>query len=534
MGKVLLPLMIFLPLAGALAVLLLGSARWPLVRLVSLATTLVTLALVAVVTFDYDPNRAGPRTAQQPFKPDPASEVVSAWFSFESPGTTAVRSPESTATGPRIEMHLGLDGLSIWLVGLTALLMVSAVLVSWEAITDRPAEYYALLLALETGMIGVFCAMDLVLFYVFFEFTLLPLFFLIGLWGGPQKRYAARKFFLYTLAGSLISLVGLVALVLTIHYQTGTLTFSIPMLAQLTAGGAIGLTTQKWIFLALFAGFAVKVPLFPLHTWLPLAHVEAPTAGSVLLAGVLLKLGTYGFLRLALPLVPDACVTLGVPLVGILAVIGILYGALCSLAQDDIKKLIAYSSVSHLGFCMLGLFALNAKGLSGGLLQMVNHGLSTGLLFLLVGMLYERYHTRQLKDMGGLAARLPLLAIFMVVSCLSSVGLPGLNGFIGEVLCLMGMYEARPAYALVGALGIILGAWYLLAMLQRAFFGPLHEPHHGEGEVRDLSAREVAALAPLVFFCVWIGVYPKPFLDAMRPEVDALAARLQATAAARP
>jgi NADH-quinone oxidoreductase subunit M len=278
---------------------------------------------------------------------------------------------------------------------------------------------------------------------------------------------------------------------------------------------------QYWVFLAMIVGFSIKVPLVPLHTWLPLAHVEAPTAGSVLLAGVLLKIGTYGFLRLCLPLAPDASLTVGVPLIGTLAVIGIIYGAITALAQRDIKRLVAYSSVSHLGFCMLGMFALNMAGLSGSLLQMINHGLSTGALFLLVGMLYERYHTRQMADYGGLAARLKLLAVFMVFICLSSIGLPGLNGFVGEALIFLGMFSFRPVLAVLGCTGIILGAWYLLQLLYRVFFGPVKEPaHHGTGPVADLNLRELAALVPIAFFCILIGVYPQPLLKTAQRDLQ--------------
>jgi len=404
--------------------------------------------------------------------------------------------------------------------------MVSSVLVSWESIRTQACEFYACLLLLETGLLGAFCAFDLLLFYVFFEVTLIPLFFLIGIWGGPQRQYAAYKFFLYTLSGSVLTLVGLIALVLCVLSRNETLAtpFSIPELArQLSGEDALPYHLQCWIFLGLSAGFVIKVPLFPFHTWLPLAHTEAPTAGSVILAGVLLKLGTYGFLRLCLPLLPGATLHLGVPLVATMAVIGIVYGAFCSLAQLDIKKLVAYSSVSHLGFCMLGMFALNAEGISGSVLQMVNHGLSTGALFLLVGMLYDRYHTRMMPDLGGLASRLPLLACGMVFICLSSVGLPGLNGFVGEMLSLIGMFKFHAAYAVVGTTGIILGAWYLLTMLQRSFFGPLKEPDvHGE-PIGDLNGRELAALLPIAALCLWIGVYPKPVLDVIRPDVQAVA-----------
>lgn len=443
-----------------------------------------------------------------------------------------------TPRGLRFE--LGIDGISLWLVFLTALLMIPAVLISWEAITDRPAEFYALLLFLESGMIGVFCAFDLILFYVFFEFTLLPLFFLIGIWGGPQRRYAAGKFFIYTLTGSLITLLGLLALVLALESQGGPLTFSIPELArgigrqmQLaeTAAAQGNMTpkifwynTQFWVFLAMALGFSIKVPLVPFHTWLPLAHVEAPTAGSVLLAGVLLKLGSYGFLRLCLPLLPYATWNIGLPLIASLSVIGIVYGALCALAQTDIKRLVAYSSVSHLGFCMLGMFALNVEGVSGSVLQMVNHGLSTGALFLIVGMLYERYHTRQMSDLGGLAKRLPLLTFFMIFICLSSMGLPGLNGFVGEVLALAGMFRVDRFYCAVGATGVVLGAWYLLALVQKVFFGPLREPRHDGPPVSDMNQRELTAIAPLALLCLAIGVCPQPFLKSMEGDIQAVVA----------
>ncbi len=542
MGNILL-VMIFLPLAGAVLVALAGSQHPAFVRWLSLLTTVATfvLAVVVIVAFESRPElETTPRQLnEEPIQPQ--MKLRADWLTFDW------RTSDGQPHQARLEFYLGIDGISLWLVGLTALLMIPSVLVSWESITERVAEYYALLLVLETGLLGVFCSFDLILFYVFFEFTLIPLFFLIGIWGGPERRYAARKFFIYTLAGSLITLVGLVAFVLTLYSPSNPawqilklsgvenpgLTFSIPELArdmsqQLRIADANATVKeywfqkQTWIFLALFLGFAIKVPLVPFHTWLPLAHTEAPTAGSVLLAGVLLKLGTYGFLRLCLPLLPYASLNLGVPLVAGLAVVGIIYGALCALAQADIKKLVAYSSVSHLGFCMLGMFALNAQGLTGSVVQMINHGLSTGALFLLVGMLYERYHTRQISDYSGMAARLPLLATLMVFMCLSSIGLPGLNGFVGEMLCLIGMFKAHTAYAVAGTAGIILGAWYLLSMLQRVFFGPLREPEHGEEHVTDLKPRELAALAPIVVMCVWIGVYPKTFVDVIRPDVQTI------------
>jgi NADH-quinone oxidoreductase subunit M len=450
---------------------------------------------------------------------------------FRYPWLSSGGSDAAAGANPlKLELHFGLDGISVTLIVLSTVLTVSCVLISWESIREREAEFFTALLVLESGLIGVFCAFDVVLFYVFFEFTLIPLFFLIAIWGGPQRRYAAVKFFLYTLAGSMITLIGLVSLVLTVSGQGLSTPCSIPALAAWLQAHPLEPATQTALFLALAAGFLVKVPVFPFHTWLPLAHVEAPTAGSVLLAGVLLKLGTYGFLRLCLPFFPAACQTVGLPLIGVLSVIGITYGSLCAVAQRDIKKLVAYSSVAHLGFCMLGLFALNAEGITGGVLQMINHGLSTGALFLLVGMIYDRYHTRQLDDLGGLASRLPLLACGLVFISMSSIGLPGLNGFIGEVLSLAGMFKRHPVYAVLGATGVVLGAWYLLTMLQYAFYGPLREPHHGEEHVTDISLRELLALGPIAVLCLWIGVHPAPVLDLIKPDVDAVASVYETTA----
>jgi NADH-quinone oxidoreductase subunit M len=513
---------VFLPLVGALG--LAGNResarRWALV------TTLLTLAVAAVLVGWYPGG-----TEEFARTPDPWSNWIQAPVN--------------------IHLCLALDGLSVWLFGLTALLMVTAVLVSWEAIEEQASKYYRLLLILETGMLGVFVARDIILFYVFFEFTLIPLFFLIGMWGSEQRRYAAIKFFLFTLAGSVLTFLGLLAIVLWDYYHSpvGRMTFSIPELTHQLAFRPITPAVQIGIFLALFAGFAIKVPLFPLHTWLPLAHTEAPTAGSVILAGVLLKVGTYGFVRFSLPMLPQATATL-MPYLLWLSVAGIVYGALVALAQSDIKRLIAYSSVSHLGFCMLGVFALNRLAMHGGVLQMVNHGLSTGGLFAVVGMLYERYHTRRIADLGGLARRTPVLAFFMVVLTLASIGLPGLNGFAGEFLLLVGMIqrawvEGAAHYWAIGVLavsGVVLGAWYMLYLVQRVFFGPVREPQrHGEGSpVRDLNVREVLALAPLVVFIVWIGVQPRFFLDRMSGTLNevtdrvARAARQQALVSGTP
>jgi len=520
----LLLVMIFLPALGAAALLLLDPkatatrARW-VALMATVATFFVSwgvaaqfMALPAVASDDRGPIQ-------------PQLVLRQTWLDLSQAG------PHSP--GVKMEFYLGLDGISLALVMLTTILTVSSVLVSWTSIKDRAAEFYACLLILETGLIGVFCAFDILLFYVFFEFTLIPLFFLVGIWGGPLRRYAAGKFFVYTLAGGLITLLGLVSLVVTVVQKNPTLTtpFSIPDLANALVANPLPGATQTVLFLMIAAGFMVKVPLFPFHTWLPLAHVEAPTAGSVLLAGVLLKLGTYGFLRLLLPMLPYACMNTGLPLIGTMASIGILYGSFCALSQNDIKKLVAYSSVAHLGFCMLGLFALNSEGISGGVLQMINHGLSTGALFCIVGMFYERYHTRQLNELGGLATKLPLLAVAMVFTSFASIGLPGLNGFVGEFLCLAGMFKAGDGqgviFAALGAMGVVLGAWYLLGVVQYAFFGPVHVPaedhSHGHEPVTDLNAREMAALAPLLTLCLVLGLFPQPLLNLIQPDVDAVA-----------
>ena len=518
-----------LPAVAAIVVALLGNNRPQAVRAVSLGATLACLVITGVLAFafvNYDrtPDTDLPKAAQKSFRP----EIV--------PGATESNRHATTwnllkfGSAGSIQVYFGLDGLNVWLVALTALLMVSGVLASWTSINERVNEFYAWLLLLGTAMFGVFLAFDILLFYVFFELTLVPLFFLIGIWGGPERRHAARKFFIYTLAGSLVTLVGVLAVVLVCFNQpNGKLTFSIPELVEKVTelqskpdSDGFWWAFQFWVFLALIAGFAIKVPLFPVHTWLPLAHVEAPTAGSVLLAGVLLKVGAYGFLRLCLPLVPDACIHVGVPLIGTLSVIGIIYGALCSLAQDDMKKLVAYSSVSHLGFCMLGMFALNEVGITGSLLQMVNHGLSTGALFLLVGMLYERYHTRKLTDYGGMGGKLGVMSACMVFICLTSIGLPGLNGFVGEALVFLGMFQVRPDLAILGTSGIVLGAWYLLNLLRRVFFGALKEPAHEGHVITDMNCREWAALGPIMALCLLLGVWPQPVISTATPDVQVI------------
>jgi len=385
-------------------------------------------------------------------------------------------------------------------------------------------------------MLGGFLAFDIILFYFFFELSLIPLFFLIGIWGGPQRRHAARKFFIYTLAGSLLTFLGVIAVVVACHSHLQRLTFSVPELvetvqarmADANADKAQWYSIQLLVFLLMTAGFAVKVPLCPLHTWLPLAHVEAPTAGSVGLAGVLLKVGAYGFLRLCIPLAPDVSLSVGLPLVTGLAAIGIVYGALCAYSQDDVKRLVAYSSVSHLGVCMIGMFSLTAAGLAGSLMQMINHGLSTAALFLLIGVIYERYHTRKLTDYGGMARRLPYFGFFLVFIALSSVGLPGLNGFVGEALCFLGIMEQEvkagrgPFLTIAAVSGMILGAWYLMTMLRRLLFGELKEPDHHGPPIEDLKPREWVMLTPVALCCVLLGVYPQPVLNSARPDIEAV------------
>jgi NADH-quinone oxidoreductase subunit M len=419
--------------------------------------------------------------------------------------------------------HFGVDGISILLILLTTLLGFISVYSSFSAITHREKEYYVFLLVLQTGMLGVFMSLDFVLFYVFWEVMLVPMYFLIGVFGGPRKLYAAIKFFLYTLVGSVVMLVGILALYF--YNSTGLKAIGLPGLGNAPTFDVTELFKiapfipsglQFWVFLAFFVGFAIKVPMFPFHTWLPDAHVEAPTAGSVILAGVLLKMGTYGFIRFSLPLLPNASRN-AVPWMAALAIIGIIYGALVAMAQKDMKKLVAYSSVSHLGFVMLGMFALNYQGLTGSVLQMINHGLSTGGLFLLVGIIYERRHTRMLSDYGGLAKVMPVYAMLFMIITMASIGLPTLNGFIGEFTILVGAFNRSTTWAVLGATGIVLGAAYMLWMYQQAFFG---EITHEENKVlKDVSLREQWTLIPLIILCFWIGLYPKPFFRILEPSI---------------
>ncbi|MDP7069802.1 MAG: NADH-quinone oxidoreductase subunit M [Phycisphaerales bacterium] len=423
-----------------------------------------------------------------------------------------------------ITFTLGADSVSMMLILLTALLMPLAILGSFTAVTERIREYYAWLLVLTTAMTGVFLARDLLVFYICFEFTLIPMYFLIAIYGSTNRTWASIKFFIYTFLGSLLALVGFLYVAWASAEHSGVWSFSIPTLTQFTST-AMTSTEQTWVLLALMAGFAVKIPLFPVHTWLPLAHTEAPTAGSVILAGVLLKLGTYGLYRFVLPMVPAAVVEWA-PFIAILSIIGILYAALICWVQTDVKKLVAYSSVSHLGFCVLGLFALNPMGLQGSVLYMINHGLSTGALFFLIGMMYERYHTRDMGEIGGLAATMPIWSTFMVFFVLASVGLPGLNGFVSEFLCLIGAFVAGdagaypgvlgPWFAAIAALGMVFAAMYLLIMVGKVVFGPLRTPAGDHGPLpTDLSTREIIVLVPLALGCILLGVQPDIAIDAM-------------------
>jgi len=475
----------FIPLAGVVLLLFMNRQSHEALRWVTLITMVVDFVVSLVAYFQFDSASAAMQLVEN-------HPWVRDWG---------------------ISYKMGIDGISLFLVLLTTLLGPITILASWKDIKHRVKEFLVCLLFLQVGMIGVFVALDLFLFYVFWEIMLIPMYLLIGVWGNPaRKLYAAIKFVLYTIVGSLLMLVAILALYFIAGQGTGVYTFDLLKLYDFP----FPLQAQYWMFLAFFLAFAIKVPMFPFHTWLPDAHTEAPTVGSVVLAAVLLKMGTYGFIRYAIPLFPNAAMD-AAWWVCLLAVIGIIYGAWVAMVQDDVKRLVAFSSVSHLGFVMLGMFAMTVQGLEGSIIQMINHGLSTGALFLIVGMIYERRHTRMIAEFGGLSKVMPLFAVFFMIFTLSSVGLPGLNGFVGEFLILLGAFKVYPWYAIISASGVIFAAVYMLWMFQRVMFGVITNPKNRVLE--DMSAREVLVLMPLLIFVVWIGIYPSTFLKPMEPSV---------------
>jgi NADH-quinone oxidoreductase subunit M len=487
----LLSLILFLPLVGAALLLFIPKQNGNLIRWTANVFALAGFLVSVPLWFWYNPQ-------------DPSWQFVE-------------RAPWIPSIGA--EYFLGVDGFSTLLVLLATLFGFIAVLSSWTAITERLKEYYVFLLVLQTGMIGAFMSLDFLLFFLFWEVMLVPMYFLIGIWGSDRRLYSAIKFFLYTLVGSVVMLLGILALYFYNYSVTNVYTFDITQFQQLT----IPFSLQRWIFLAFFLGFAVKVPMFPFHTWLPDAHTDAPTAGSVILAAVLLKMGTYGFIRFSLPILPEAT-RYFVPMMVGLSLIGIVYGALCAMAQQDWKRLVAYSSVSHMAMVMLGMFALNPVGIMGSIVQQLNHGISTGALFLIVGNVYERRHTRQISEYGGLSKVMPVYAAIFLIMTMSSIGLPALNGFIGELLILQGVFVANRIWAGVAASGVVLGAAYMLWLYQRTMFGKIENPKNER--LPDLNMREVATYVPLLILAVWIGLYPKPFIDRLQTSVDRVVARV--------
>ncbi len=492
MTNYILSYLVFTPLAGAILLLIVRDKS--LVKSLSIAFAAATFAVSVFLYLSFDSAKPGFQFVE--YQP---------WISSLD-----------------ASYHLGIDGISLLLILLTTFLTLIALIASWGSITKNVKAFNFFVLLLEVGMLGVFSSLDLFLFYIFWEAMLIPMYFIIGIWGHERRVYAAVKFFIYTMLGSLLMLVAIIWL----GYYAGTLPggkFTTNLITLYQIGPAVPIAIQVWMFLAFTLSFAIKVPLFPFHTWLPDAHTEAPMAGSVLLAGVLLKMGTYGLLRFSLPLFPRAAFKF-LPLMAILAIVGIIYGALVSMVQKDMKRLVAYSSVAHLGFVVLGIFAITVESVQGSVIQMVNHGLTTGMLFLLVGMLYDRRHTRMISDYGGIARVVPILSTFFMIAMLGSVGLPGLNGFVGEFLILVGSFKSEflgsGAYAIVATSGVILAAVYLLWMYQRVFFGNVEKSENLK--LADLRIHEIAVLAAMVLFVVWIGVHPNTFLSKSEPAVKAL------------
>ncbi len=486
-----LTILTFLPMFGALVMLIFMRGRPSAYKTTALVTSIFTFALSVYLVTQFQTG-----TAEFQFVEN-SSWIASLGISY----------------------HLGVDGISMILILLTTLLTVLAIIGSWNSIKDRGLAFFISLLILETGMLGVFVSLDLFLFYVFWEVQLIPMYFIIGLWGGARRVYAAIKFFLFTFVGSVLMLVAILAVVWWYSKNGGPLTFDILELQKAGFNGSLA----AWSFAAFFIAFAIKVPMFPVHTWLPDAHTEAPTAGSVILAGVLLKMGVYGMIRFCIGFFPEVAVKAMVPVL-ILSAFAVVYGAAMSLVQPDMKRLVAYSSVSHMGFVTAGLFTFNQQGIEGSVLQMVNHGVLTGALFMMVGFFYDRTHTRLIKDYGGLAKPMPVAAAFFSLFVLGSLGLPGLNGFVGEFLILIGIFQYAKVFAVIASIGIVLGAAYLLWMYQRTMFQQANEKWLS---LKDLSAREIIAIAPLVILAVWIGIYPHTFLNLLHVPAETIMSQVQ-------